>query len=122
MVWHLFMRKSMKWRRLETRDDLGVLDDLSRERPVVIFKHSTRCLLSSMVLGRLERGLKDAGNDDWFFLDLLRHRDLSDAVAARYDVEHASPQVLVIRDGQCLYANSHNAIDHAEVSSMLQDG
>jgi bacillithiol system protein YtxJ len=71
---------------------------------VVIFKHSTRCSISSMALDRLIRGgLKQ----NFYFLDLLQHRDLSQRIAEIFSVHHESPQLLLIRKGECIFEASH---------------
>jgi len=100
---------------------LEAVDGASRERPVLIFKHSTRCSISSAALNRLEKGWSTADDalHTVFFLDLIRYRSLSNAIAARYGVEHESPQVLVIRNGQCVYTVSHLGITYADTVSAL---
>jgi bacillithiol system protein YtxJ len=109
----------MEWRELQERSDLAVVDTLSEAAPVVIFKHSGRCLLSSMILSRLERAWRAGDGHHWFFLDLLRHRGISDLVADRYDVAHASPQILVIDRGRCMYSASHNGIAYDTIMTEL---
>lgn len=93
-------------------DNIGQLTDIQKQsyaRPQVIFKHSTRCSISSMVLKRLEReGVPE--NMDFYFLDLIRYRDISNKVADAFDVSHESPQVLLIKSGACVYDESHYAI------------
>ncbi len=99
----------MEWTSLTQLDQLDAIDQASREFPVLVFKHSTRCSISSTALDRLKRawGPEDAVIH---LLDLLRHRDISDAIAARYGVRHESPQLLVIRHGKCVHHSSHLAI------------
>lgn len=95
-----------------TLDNIGQLTDIQQQshtRPQVIFKHSTRCSISSMVLRRLEReGVPE--NMDFYFLDLIRYRDISNKVADAFHVSHESPQVLLIKNGECVYDESHYAI------------
>ncbi len=95
-----------------TFDNIGQLTDIQQQsyaRPQVIFKHSTRCSISSMVLRRLEReGVPE--NMDFFFLDLIRFRDISNKVADAFQVSHESPQILLIKNGECVYDESHYAI------------
>lgn len=108
----------MSWQPLTTLDELDRIDAASARRPVLVFKHSTRCSISSTALHRLQRAWQ-ATDGPVHLLDLLRHRALSDAIAARYGVRHESPQVLVIRDGRCVYEASHLAITYAEVRRQL---
>lgn len=99
----------MNWLELTS---IQVLDDLvllSQERPVVIFKHSTRCSISDIAKGRLERA-GDQEGISFYYLDLLKYREISKAVSERFAVHHESPQVLLIRNGECIYDESHMGI------------
>ena len=111
---------TMNWTPLTELAHLDAIDAASAEAPVLIFKHSTRCSISSTALNRLERAWRpeDAGHAVWY-LDLLRYRPISNAIAERYGIQHESPQVLVIRAGRCVYDASHTAITHAEVVRQL---
>lgn len=90
----------------------------SSARPQVIFKHSTRCSISTLAKSRLERS-QAPETIDFHHLDLLRYRDLSTAIAERFAVPHESPQVLLIVNGDCIYAESHNAISMEEISEQI---
>ena len=96
-------------------EDTSSVDDLieaSRERPQVIFKHSTSCSISHLAKARLDRALRgDELEHPVFYLDLLAHRDVSDYVAERLGVRHESPQAIVVADGEARYAASHLDID-----------
>ena len=111
---------TMNWTHLNDMDQLAELDDLSTARPVLIFKHSTRCSISGTALARLERHPGAEQLEPAYFLDLLRRRDISDAIEARYGIMHASPQVLVIRGGQCLYHKSHLGIVFDDVAKAVE--
>ncbi len=111
----------MNWLPLTDLVQLDAIDAASAERPVLLFKHSTRCNISGAALHRLESAWTsgdDANHPAWY-LDLLRHRDISNAIADRYDVEHASPQVLVIRNGRCVHHASHFGITYRDVLRVL---
>ncbi|MBK7944817.1 MAG: bacillithiol system redox-active protein YtxJ [Flavobacteriales bacterium] len=112
----------MKWTDLTDAAQLGFIDQLSATRPVLIFKHSTRCSISSAALNRLESTWTEA--DDAlgaiFYLDLLRFRSISNAIADRYGVQHESPQVLVIRNGRCIHDASHFGITYAGSKEALR--
>lgn len=111
----------MQWIPLTEPSELDVIDEASRTRPVLIFKHSTRCSISSAALNRLEKGWSTADDalHTVFFLDLIRYRSLSNAIAARYGVEHESPQVLVIRNGKYVYTVAHLGITYTDTVSAL---
>jgi bacillithiol system protein YtxJ len=111
----------MQWTTLTDIAQLDAIDLASQRSPVLIFKHSTRCNISSAALARLERAWTAADDQAHtaYHLDLIRHRDVSNAIAQRYGVEHASPQVLVIRNGRSVYTESHFGIMYADVMAQL---
>jgi bacillithiol system protein YtxJ len=109
----------MNWIQLV---DLGQLNEIivaSSEKPVVIFKHSTRCSVSRMVLKEFESDFDLDEKVTPYFLDLLEHRDVSNAIAKRFKVEHQSPQLLLIKNGVAIYDVSHSAIDSEDLKSKL---
>ncbi|HEY0271574.1 MAG TPA: bacillithiol system redox-active protein YtxJ [Chitinophaga sp.] len=105
----------MNWQPLTTEEQLVTINGLSRHQPVAIFKHSTRCSISGMIKMRLERAAVPA-DVAFFYLDLIRYRNVSNRIAMDYGVEHESPQLLLIRDGQCIYHESHSGISMDEVA------
>ena len=101
----------MKWNELNDITQLELLIEESHKNPVLIFKHSTRCAISSMALNRLERQWGKSSLIP-YFLDLIRYRTLSDEVSRLFDVMHESPQALVIKEGKAVFNQSHNGIDY----------
>lgn len=108
----------MNWIPLNSGDELENLIQLSDQKPQVIFKHSTRCSISSMAKNRLERG-EAPTETSFYYLDLISYRSLSNIIAERFGVVHESPQVLVIKNGQCVYDESHSGIDLEEIKEQL---
>ncbi len=107
----------MNWNTLADINQLADIDALSINKPILIFKHSTRCSISSTALNRLERNWKpeDADKVTPYMLDLLQHRDISNTIADRYGIEHESPQALVIKDGKVVYHESHMGISYTDI-------
>jgi len=99
----------MEWREISNSEQLKELDNGSMEKTAIIFKHSTRCGVSMGVKKMLEREwlLKDYELANTYFLDILKCRSISNEIAERYQIEHESPQVLLIKNGKCFYAESH---------------
>jgi len=104
----------MNWILLTTEIQLHQLIEHSATKPQAIFKHSTRCSISSMAKNRLERNYQPA-DIDFYFLDLLAHRALSLKIAEVLNVTHESPQVLLIKNGRCIYDESHTGISMDEI-------
>jgi bacillithiol system protein YtxJ len=104
----------MNWIELVSNDQLDSLIEASSAQPQIIFKHSTRCSISTVAKNRLERaGLP--GHLPFYFLDLLSYRPLSNTIAEQFGIEHQSPQILVIKNGKCVYTESHSGIVMDEI-------
>jgi bacillithiol system protein YtxJ len=104
----------MKWIQLTTESQLQELIVRSRDIPQVIFKYSRQCSLSDWVRNSFQRQ-KTPLNIDFYFLDLIPFRSISNKVAERFSVKHESPQVLLIKNGECIYEESHLAIRMDEI-------
>lgn len=105
----------INWIPLVSTGQLSEIMERSVALPCFIFKHSISCSISSLSKHRLEQywDLND-GEAEFYFLDLIRHRDVSALVAGAFDVRHESPQILLIRNGRCIYNTSHLdiTVDH----------
>ncbi len=108
----------MKWIELKSNNQIKEIIEKSKAKPQVIFKHSTRCSISAMAKGRLERSLAP-GNADFYFLDLITYRNISNQVSSEFDVYHESPQILVIKNGECVYDESHGSITMDEIEEQV---
>lgn len=108
----------MNWIDLNNVQQLADIKELSKTRPQVIFKHSTRCSISSMAKSRLERSEQpEAG--DFYFLDLIKYRSISDRIAEDFLVQHESPQILLIKNTECVYDESHSGIQMDDIIEQL---
>ena len=94
---------------LTTMSELEKIKEDSFQNPQFIFKHSTRCSISKMVLSRFE-STNDSASLSVYLLDLLNYRDLSNQIADDFSVKHESPQLLVIKDSECHTHSSHTSI------------
>ncbi|WP_066758641.1 bacillithiol system redox-active protein YtxJ [Crocinitomix algicola] len=102
----------------ETLNHLIVKD--SFEKPVVFFKHSTRCSISSMALNRLESNWNIKDDEAVpVYLDLIQFRAISNAIAERLAVVHQSPQIIIVKEGKAVYSSSHNQIDAETIKANL---
>ena len=109
-----------KFYALKNVEQLIEIDTLSNEKPIVLFKHSTRCSISRFALKRFDAAYDFTEEQmDWYLLDLLEYRDVSNAIATRYDVMHQSPQILVIKNGKAIFTTSHDAIDAGELKQFV---
>lgn len=109
----------MNWKSIDSENVLTEIVNASFQKPQVIFKHSTRCSVSSMAKNRIERN-SNAASEPFYLLDLIAHRSLSNKISEDFEVYHESPQVLVISKGECIFDASHMAIDLAEIKEQLE--
>ena len=109
----------MNWIELTKESQLTEIKERSKDKLQVIFKHSSRCSVSSMAKSRLERGTPPP-DIDFYFLDLIRYRDVSNKIVEEFSVYHESPQILVIKNGECVYDESHLGISMAEIEAAVE--
>jgi bacillithiol system protein YtxJ len=100
----------INWIPLTDLDQLKEIIDLSNEKAVLIFKHSTRCSISRFALKQFENEFDLEDKITPYFLDLLNHRDISNEIAVQFGVEHQSPQLILIKNGKLIYDASHSDI------------
>jgi bacillithiol system protein YtxJ len=108
----------MNWTSLESAEQI---DEIKHQQGYhLIFKHSTRCSISMMVKKRFELDWdKLPGDLPIYFLDLIKYRELSGKIANDFHVPHESPQLLLIKDGECILDLSHGEVSVEEAMSVL---
>lgn len=113
-------KSKVGWHFLTNMSMLEDLAEASHHLPVLIFKHSTRCSISRFALKEFERGY-DYPEDKLrpYFLDLLSYREISNAITVRFEIEHQSPQILVVWKGKCIFTASHSAIDVKHLEKII---
>ncbi len=109
----------IEWRQLTDLGQLNEIVEVSNEKLVLIFKHSTRCSISRMALKQFENEFDLQDKITPYFLDLLNHRDVSNEIATKFDVYHQSPQLIVIQDGKSVYDASHDSIDAQSLQKFV---
>jgi bacillithiol system protein YtxJ len=108
------------WRMLTDLSQLNELIELSHHQPVLIFKHSTRCSISRFALKNFENEYVFTAEElQPYFLDLLENRSISNEIAIRFGIQHQSPQILLIKEGTCVYDESHDGIEVQNLKSFL---
>ncbi len=104
------------WIQFTDKSQLKEIIIASNQRTQVIFKHSTRCVISRSAIKDFEFEYDQNLDIDLYYLDLLNHRDISDEISNNFSVMHQSPQILVIKNGVCVYNESHEYIDASLLS------
>jgi len=110
---------TMDWIPLTNLGQLNEIVTVSETKPVIIFKHSTRCSVSRMALKQFENEFDLKDKVDAYFLDLLEYRNISNEIAQRFQVEHKSTQLILIKEGKAIYNVSHSAIDAEELREKI---
>ena len=100
--------------------DLEQLLEISKSNPVLIFKHSTQCTISSQAYDEFREFAESAGELTWGLVHVIEHRAISDAIAERLNVLHESPQVIVIKNGRATWYASHWSITIESVNEALR--
>ncbi|TYP72239.1 bacillithiol system redox-active protein YtxJ [Aquimarina intermedia] len=113
-------KKDVPWIPLTDHETLKTIKVDSNTRLQAIFKHSTRCGISRMVLKNFEGSYSsDFNTADIYFLDLLNHRDLSAKIASEFDVMHESPQLILLKNGTVVHHASHSEIETDVLAKYL---
>ncbi len=108
-----------KFFTLNKMEQFEEIDAVSQSKPVVLFKHSTRCIISRTALKQFDAEFNYPEEKIvWFLLDLLNHRDLSNEIASRYNVVHQSPQIVVIKNGKAVFNESHDSISAEDLKQF----
>ncbi|PZP52155.1 MAG: bacillithiol system redox-active protein YtxJ [Pseudopedobacter saltans] len=109
----------MEWKELNSESQLKEILEKSKEKNQVIFKHSTRCSISKTVWNRMERANSLPENANYYYLDLIANRDISNSIAETLQVQHESPQVIIIKDEKATYDADHFDITSDELEEHL---
>lgn len=108
-----------RWNNL---DSISQIDEIKSGMGYsVLFKHSTRCSISLMAKKAFEADWDNIPTEvNCYFLDLIKHRDISAYIAETFQVHHESPQVLLIKEGECVLDASHSDISADEIAEMIK--
>ena len=108
----------MQWKNITDRSQVSEIQN--KPGYSLIFKHSTRCSVSMMAKRRFEMDWEVIPADtSLYFLDLISFRDVSAEIAETFQVHHESPQILLIKDGDCVLDASHSDISADEVAEVI---
>ncbi|AWX46348.1 uncharacterized protein HME9304_03381 [Flagellimonas maritima] len=113
------VENKIPWISLVTMEQLDEIKEKSKSRSQLIFKHSTTCGISRMVLNMFTGSYNLGEENDIYFLDLHAHRDVSNAVASKFKVLHQSPQLLIIKNGEVSFHTSHGAIADIDLTEYV---
>lgn len=114
------IKKNINWIPLTSLDQLETIKETSKTEAILIFKHSTRCGISSMVIKQFENLFQEEHQRlKVYYLDLLNYRDISDELGYTFQVMHQSPQLLVVRNEVSVHNASHYDITQVDLARFL---
>lgn len=111
--------KVLPWIALNSITQLDEIAEKSKGKTQLIFKHSTRCGISRMVMNQFVSAYDVDSNADLYYLDLLNYRDVSNEVGYKFQVMHQSPQLLVMRNGVVVAHDSHGGINEMDLAGYV---
>lgn len=112
----------MNWHKIRNEQAFGEAIKESHQKPVLFFKHSTRCSISSVAIQRIEREWKiDEATVKPYLINVVEERPISNEIAQAFNIRHESPQALVIRNGKCVYHASHLGIDYEDIAGLIKN-
>ena len=111
---------NINWISLTSLEQLEEIKNQSKTESIFIFKHSTRCGISSMVIKRFEALFKEEHQHlKVYYLDLLNYRNISDEVGYTFQVMHQSPQLIVVKNGISVHNASHYDITLTDLTRFI---
>ncbi|WP_452223059.1 bacillithiol system redox-active protein YtxJ [Lacinutrix chionoecetis] len=111
--------KILPWKPLTTVDQLDIISEISKEKTQIVFKHSTRCGISRMVMNQFVSAYDLDLNADLYYLDLLNYRDVSNETGYKFQIMHESPQLIVVKNGEAVAHASHGAINELDLMKFV---
>ncbi|MEZ7876949.1 MAG: bacillithiol system redox-active protein YtxJ [Polaribacter sp.] len=110
----------LTWLPLTSSEQLETIKTESNTASVLIFKDSTRCGISKMVIKQFEKLFTEENQHlKVYYLDLLNYRDISNEIAVKFQVMHQSPQLIVVRNGTAVHHASHNDITQVNLTRFI---
>jgi len=112
--------KILPWISLTDVEQLHLITERSKTKIQIIFKYSTRCGINRMMLNRFVDSYDfSEAEADLYYLEIINYRNVSNAVAHKFQVLHESPQVLVIKNGVMVTHASHSSISRLNLNSFI---
>lgn len=110
----------VNWVPITNLNQLNEIKEISKSEAVAIFKHSTRCGISRMVIKLFEKKFDDELKSfKVYYLDLLNYREISNEVGYAFQVVHQSPQLLIIKNEEAVNFASHYDINSIDLKQYI---
>ena len=115
------MGNELNWKNIQTKDDFNRVVEISKDRPVIIFKHRPSAPESSMALSTLENNWSISPEDmDLYIIDVMKDKNTAEFVTDTAGVINEYPQVLLFADGVTMYDESKDMISVKKIKLALK--
>lgn len=100
------------WQQIEDPSTIETILEESNNKPQLIYKHSHRCSVCFVAQGNLESAAEEILQEaEMHFVNVVKSRNISDAIAEQLDLRHESPQAILLKNGEVVWHASHGKID-----------
>ncbi|SMO53679.1 bacillithiol system redox-active protein YtxJ [Gracilimonas mengyeensis] len=111
---------TINWENIHSEEELDDILMASNQKPQVIYKHSPRCATSFFALKNLKAlSAEDARKADFYLVDVIAERSISNLVAEKLGIRHESPQLFIIKNGDVQWHGSHHQVNSDVVEGQL---
>jgi len=107
----------MTWKTVTSEADVQELFNAGEYS--LIYKHSPRCMTSLMAYRNMKSGSEADYSIPFHIVDVIQNREISGLIAKTFSVKHESPQVLIVKDGECVFNISHESIVLADIVKKI---
>lgn len=109
------------WNEITTLEEWENIRERSAIKPVLLLKHSTRCPVSSNALHEFEQyAAKHADAQiEYTLVKVIESRPVSNQIAEDLGIQHASPQIFLIKGGASYWNASHWSVTEEHIAAVV---
>ena len=100
-------------------DNFSQINEILKLDKAIIFKHSTQCPISADALAEFESFLSEDPAVMAYYVDVIKDRSLSQKIAQTFNIQHESPQILILERGKVKFNTSHRNIKKQTLLSSI---
>ncbi|SMO59711.1 bacillithiol system redox-active protein YtxJ [Melghirimyces algeriensis] len=111
-----------QWKEITTLEEWDQALLRSKDEPVLIIKHSTRCPVSADAWKEYQEFVQENApkSASYMMVKVIESRDVSNKIAEDLDIQHKSPQAILIKDGRAVWNDSHWHITKSSLSEAVK--
>jgi len=105
-------------KELKTVNEWYDVLEQSKENPLFVLKHSTTCPISAAAYNAFESSAVEVPK---YFLKVQDSRPVSNEIESNLHVEHQSPQLFLLKDGQAVWQATHYSISGSKIGKAVDE-